>query len=132
LDCRGDVLRAWGPHAEARGFSSVATIERIAYPSDDSLASLAVVGATTERIGLLTNILVEPVYVPVLLAKAAATIDRVTGGRLTLGLGVGGRADDFELTGRSFSDRGKRLDADLELLHRAWAGEAIAPSRFPV
>src|SRR6266496_2050842 len=113
LDVTGEVLRAWGPRAEARGFSSLATLDRVAYPSEDSLTSLAVAGGATERIGLITNILLEPVYDPVLLAKATATIDRVTGGRLSLGLGVGVRPDDFELTGRSFHDRGRRFDADL-------------------
>jgi len=68
----------------------------------------------------------------VLLAKITASIDQISGGRLTLGVGVGGRPDDFQLTERAFTDRGKRLDADLELLHRAWAGEPVAGSSFPV
>jgi alkanesulfonate monooxygenase SsuD/methylene tetrahydromethanopterin reductase-like flavin-dependent oxidoreductase (luciferase family) len=132
LDVPGETMRAWGPRAEARGFSTLATIDRIAYPSHDALTCLAAAGATTERIGLLSNILLEPAYSPVLLAKVTASIDRIAGGRLTLGVGVGTRADDFALTGRPFADRGTRMDADLELLHRAWAGERIDPSPFPV
>jgi alkanesulfonate monooxygenase SsuD/methylene tetrahydromethanopterin reductase-like flavin-dependent oxidoreductase (luciferase family) len=132
LDVPGETMRAWGPRAEARGFSSLATIDRIAYPSYDSLTALAAAGAATERIGLFTNILIEPLYDPVLLAKVTASIDRIAGGRLTLGFAVGNRADDFELVGRSFADRGRRFDADLELLHRAWAGEPIPPSPFPL
>lgn len=57
---------------------------------------------------------------------------KLSGGRLTLGLGVGNRPDDFALTGQSFSDRGRRFDADLELLHQAWAGEPVAGSQLPV
>ena len=88
--------------------------------------------AVTERIGLFPNILLAPAYNPVLLAKVTASLDQVAGGRLSLGLGVGGRPDDFVLTGRPFSDRGRRFDADLELLHQAWAGEPVAGSSFPV
>jgi alkanesulfonate monooxygenase SsuD/methylene tetrahydromethanopterin reductase-like flavin-dependent oxidoreductase (luciferase family) len=132
LDTSGETLLAWAKRAEERGFSTLATIDRIAYPSYDSLTSLTAAAAVTNEIGLLTNILLEPVYNPVLLAKASASVDRLSGGRLTLGLGVGGRPDDFELMGRSFSDRGERFDADLELLHKAWAAEPVAGSQFPI
>jgi alkanesulfonate monooxygenase SsuD/methylene tetrahydromethanopterin reductase-like flavin-dependent oxidoreductase (luciferase family) len=123
---------AWARRAEERGFSSLATIDRIAYPSYDSLTVLAAAAAVTERIGLVTNILLGPAYTPVLLAKVTASIDQLSGGRFALGLGVGGRPDDFQATGRPFADRGRRFDADLELLHQAWAGEPVAGSPFPV
>jgi len=93
---------------------------------------LAAAAAVTERIGLLTNILLEPVYSPVLLAKVTASLDRLSDGRLTLGLGVGGRPDDYQLAGRPFDDRGRRFDTDLELLHTAWSGQPVAGSQFPV
>jgi alkanesulfonate monooxygenase SsuD/methylene tetrahydromethanopterin reductase-like flavin-dependent oxidoreductase (luciferase family) len=126
------TLVTWAARAEDNEFSTLATIDRIAYPSYDSLTVLAAAAAVTERIGLMTNILLEPAYSPILLAKITASVDRISAGRLTLGLGVGARPDDFELTGRLFSDRGKRFDADLELLHQSWAGKPIAGSRFPV
>jgi alkanesulfonate monooxygenase SsuD/methylene tetrahydromethanopterin reductase-like flavin-dependent oxidoreductase (luciferase family) len=129
LDVPGRLPVAWARRAEERGFSSLATIDRIAYPSYDSLTVLAAAAAVTERIGLVTNILLGPAYSPAPLAKVAASIDQLSGGRLTLGLGVGGRPDDYQLAGRSFADRGKRFDDDLELLHRAWAGEPVAGSR---
>jgi len=132
LDLSGDTLLAWARRAEERGFSSLATIDRIAYPNYDSLIALTAAAAVTERIGLFPNILLAPAYNPVLLAKVTASLDQVAGGRLSLGLGVGGRPDDFVLTGRPFSDRGRRFDADLELLHQAWAGEPVAGSSFPV
>jgi alkanesulfonate monooxygenase SsuD/methylene tetrahydromethanopterin reductase-like flavin-dependent oxidoreductase (luciferase family) len=132
LDLTGRTLLDWARRAEERGFSSLATIDRIAYPTYDSLTALTAAAAVTGRIGLFPNILLGPAYNPVLLAKATASLDQVAGGRLALGLGVGGRPDDFQLAGRSFSDRGRRLDADLELLHRAWAGEPVAGSPFPV
>jgi alkanesulfonate monooxygenase SsuD/methylene tetrahydromethanopterin reductase-like flavin-dependent oxidoreductase (luciferase family) len=132
LDVPGKLLVDWAGRAEQRGFSSLATIDRVAYPTYDSLTALTAAAAVTDRIGLLTNILLAPLYTPVLLAKVTASLDQVSGGRLTLGVGVGGRPDDFELAGRSISDRGRRLDADLELLHQAWAGQPVAGSTFPV
>jgi alkanesulfonate monooxygenase SsuD/methylene tetrahydromethanopterin reductase-like flavin-dependent oxidoreductase (luciferase family) len=132
LDVPGATMTAWARRAEERGFSTLATIDRIAYPSYDSLTSLAAAAAVTERIGLFTNILLAPAYDPVVLAKVTASIDQISGGRLTLGLGVGARPDDFAATGRPLAGRGRRLDADLELLHRAWAGEPVAGSPLPV
>jgi alkanesulfonate monooxygenase SsuD/methylene tetrahydromethanopterin reductase-like flavin-dependent oxidoreductase (luciferase family) len=132
LDVPGRLVTAWARRAEERSFSSLATIDRIAYPTYDSLTALTAAAAVTERIGLLTNILLGPVYSPVLLAKVTASLDRLSDGRLTLGLGVGGRPDDYQLAGRPFDDRGRRFDADLELLHAAWAGQPVAGSQFPV
>ena len=132
LDVPGRLLVDWARRAEARGFSSLATIDRVAYPSYDSLTALTAAAAVTERIGLLTNVLVEPLYHPVLLAKVTACLDQISQGRLTLGLGVGGRPDDYQLAERSFGDRGRRFDADLELLHQSWAGQPVAGSEFPV
>jgi alkanesulfonate monooxygenase SsuD/methylene tetrahydromethanopterin reductase-like flavin-dependent oxidoreductase (luciferase family) len=132
LNVPGSLLVDWAGRAEERGFSSLATIDRIAYPSYDSLTALTAAAAVTDRIGLVTNILLGPAYSPVLLAKVTASIDQVSGGRLTLGLGVGGRPDDYQLAGRSFDDRGRRFDADLELLHTAWTSKPVDRSSFPV
>ncbi|HEX5877838.1 MAG TPA: LLM class flavin-dependent oxidoreductase, partial [Actinomycetota bacterium] len=98
----GRLLVDWAARAEERGFSSLATIDRIAYPSYESLVTLAAAGAVTERIGLMTNILLSATRNPIILAKEAASVDQLSGGRLTLGLGVGGRRDDFVATERGF------------------------------
>ena len=111
--------------AEAAGFSALATIDRIAFPSHESLITLAAAAGATDRIGLFTNVVLGPTRNPVLLAKEAASVDRLSGGRLVLGLAVGGRPDDFAAVGLSFEDRGARFDRDLELMHRVWAGELI-------
>src|SRR5437588_3861584 len=128
----GRALIGWARRAEQRGFSGLATIDRIAYPSYESLITLAAAAAATERIGLLTNVLLEPTRNPVLLAKEAASVDQLSGGRLTLGLGVGGREDDFLATGQDFHTRGRRFDHDLELMHQAWKGEPVAGALKPV
>jgi len=128
----GRALVDWARRAEERGFAGLATIDRIAYPSYESLIALAAAAAATERIGLLTNVLLGPTRNPVLMAKEAASVDQVSGGRLVLGLGVGGRDDDFLATGQDFHSRGKSFDGDLELMHRAWKGELVAGARKPV
>jgi len=128
----GRTLVDWAVRAEERGFAGLATLDRVVYPNFDSLASLAAAAGATSRIGLMTNILLAPVYPAVLLAKTAASIDQLSGGRLTLGLGVGGRPDDFAAAGRSFVTRGRDFDAELAIMHRAWSGEPVGGGEHPV
>ncbi len=128
----GSMIVEWARRAENRGFSALATIDRIAYPSYESLIVLAAAAGATERIGLMTNVLLGPTRDPVLLAKQAASVDQVSGGRLTLGLGVGGREDDFQASGQEYANRGRRQDQALDLMHRAWRGEPVAGSPKPV
>ena len=119
----GTTLVEWARQAENHGFAGLATLDRFAYPNYDSLATLAAAAAVTSHIGLLTNILLAPAYPPLLLAKSAASIDQISGGRFTLGVAAGGREDDFEVVGRPFHSRGRDFDAGLEEMHRIWAGE---------
>jgi alkanesulfonate monooxygenase SsuD/methylene tetrahydromethanopterin reductase-like flavin-dependent oxidoreductase (luciferase family) len=132
LDIAGTAIADWARRAEEWGFASLATIDRIVYPNYDSLTTLAVAAGATTRIGLFSDILLAPLYPPVLLAKATASLDAMSGGRLTLGLGVGGRPDDFAAMRRPFERRGRLMDETLDLLHRAWAGESVTGDDFPV
>jgi alkanesulfonate monooxygenase SsuD/methylene tetrahydromethanopterin reductase-like flavin-dependent oxidoreductase (luciferase family) len=128
----GQALLGWARRAEERGFSALATIDRIAYPSYESIIALTGAAAVTARIGLVTNVLLAPTRNPVLLAKEAASLDQISGGRFTLGLGVGARVDDYEATGEDFETRGKRFDQDLEIMHAAWRGELVGRAQHPV
>jgi alkanesulfonate monooxygenase SsuD/methylene tetrahydromethanopterin reductase-like flavin-dependent oxidoreductase (luciferase family) len=128
----GPTVAAWARRAEERGFATLGTIDRLVYPNYDTITALAVAAGATSRIGLFTDILLAPVYQPVWLAKATGTLHAISAGRLTLGLGVGGRPDDFAAAERSFEDRGRLMDETLELLHRAWAGEPVAGGEFAV
>jgi alkanesulfonate monooxygenase SsuD/methylene tetrahydromethanopterin reductase-like flavin-dependent oxidoreductase (luciferase family) len=128
----GRTLIAWARRAEERGFSTLATIDRIAYPSYESLTALAAAAAVTRDIGLLTNILLGPTRNAVLLAKESASVDQLSNGRLTLGLAVGTRKDDFDAVGVEFGARGRKWDADLETIHRAWRGELVAGADKPI
>jgi alkanesulfonate monooxygenase SsuD/methylene tetrahydromethanopterin reductase-like flavin-dependent oxidoreductase (luciferase family) len=122
VDRRGIV--EWARRAEAAGFSSLGTIDRIVYPNYESLIALAAAAAVTERIRLVTDILIAPLRTnTALLAKQAATIDNLSEGRLVLGLAVGGREDDYEVSGADFGSRGKTFDRQLEELGALWRGE---------
>jgi alkanesulfonate monooxygenase SsuD/methylene tetrahydromethanopterin reductase-like flavin-dependent oxidoreductase (luciferase family) len=127
-DTDGVTLVGWAQRAEGAGFSSLATIDRIVYPSYESLISLAAAAAVTERIGLMTNILIAPLRDAVLLAKGAASVDRLSGGRLTLGLAVGARGDDYAAVGDGFETRGLRFERQIEVMHRVWRGEKLSDS----
>ncbi|WP_030436830.1 LLM class flavin-dependent oxidoreductase [Actinoplanes subtropicus] len=128
----GPLMIEWARRAEERGFTSLGTIDRIVYPNYDTIASLCVAAGATSRIGLLSGVLLTPLYPPVWLAKAAAGLDAMSGGRLTLGLGVGGREDDFVAMGRSMRERGQNMDAALEIMRTVFAGEKLPGDAFPV
>jgi alkanesulfonate monooxygenase SsuD/methylene tetrahydromethanopterin reductase-like flavin-dependent oxidoreductase (luciferase family) len=132
LGVQGSTITAWAKLAEPRGFSALATIGRLAWPGYDELIALAAAAGVTDRIGLLTNILLVPLYDTPLLAKQTASLDQISEGRLTLGMGVGTRADDFEVAGKDLSTRGRRMDEQLAELHEAWAGRPIAGASQPV
>ncbi len=95
-------------------------------------AALAAVAGATSSIGLMTNVLLAPLHAPVQLAKNAASVDQLSGGRLTLGLAAGGRPDDYAAVGRDFHTRGRDFDASLDVLHRAWRGEPVGGGDNPV
>jgi alkanesulfonate monooxygenase SsuD/methylene tetrahydromethanopterin reductase-like flavin-dependent oxidoreductase (luciferase family) len=128
----GRLLLDWAQRAEAAGFSSLGTIGRIAYPTYEELTVFAAAGAVTERIRFVTDILLAPTRSTAELAKQAASVQELTGGRLTLGLGVGGREDDFRLAGREFAGRGRVFDQQLADLRRAFAGEPLLEGSRPV
>jgi alkanesulfonate monooxygenase SsuD/methylene tetrahydromethanopterin reductase-like flavin-dependent oxidoreductase (luciferase family) len=119
----GDLILHWARRAEERGFSSLAVIDSIAYPGYEALSVLSAAAGATSRAGLLANVLIGPARNPFLLAKQAASIDRLSGGRLTLGFGVGSSEEDYALAEQPFHDRGKRWDAALETIHSVWRGE---------
>ncbi|HYT12474.1 MAG TPA: LLM class flavin-dependent oxidoreductase [Candidatus Nitrosopolaris sp.] len=128
----GRLLVDIAHRADSLGFSTLATIGRVAFPNYEELISLAAAAAVTEKIGLFTDILLAATREPVLLAKQAATLDQVSGGRFVLGIGTGSRPDDFAITGTDFHTRGRRIDAALELMHRAWRGEPLPGTEQPL
>lgn len=127
----GSIIPSWAARAEQAGFSTLGTVGRVAYPGImDTVALAAAAGATT-TIGLLPTVLLGPVWPDVLLAKEASDIDSVSGGRLTLGLGVGGRPDDFVAEGHGMAGRGARMDQALDTFRSVWAGEPVGGGTNP-
>ncbi len=131
--------------AEAAGFDAILAVEHVvipthyetAYPYNetgrlpggidkawpDPLAWLTFVGAVTERLRLITGVLVLPQRNPLVLAKHLATIDHLTGGRMELGIGVGWLEEEFEALGVPFAGRGKRTDEAIQAMRALWDGD---------
>jgi alkanesulfonate monooxygenase SsuD/methylene tetrahydromethanopterin reductase-like flavin-dependent oxidoreductase (luciferase family) len=125
----GVQLIEWARRADGRNFSCLGTIDRIAYENYEPLTALAAAAAVTERIGLCTSVLLGPLRPnPVELAKQALSVHALSGGRLTLGIGLGGREDDYEISGIDTKGRGRQLDSMLEKMQVVWAGEVVGPS----
>jgi len=125
----GEQLVEWARRAEARGFSSLGTIDRIVYDNYEPLIALAAAAAVTERIGLCTSVLLGPLRTNATeLAKEALSLQALSGGRFTLGIGLGGRDDDYEASGVELRGRGRRLDAMLDRIKEVWEGGEVGPS----
>ncbi|MGW5714848.1 LLM class flavin-dependent oxidoreductase [Amycolatopsis sp. NPDC003865] len=124
-----DVLLDWARRADTGPFASVGLGDRVVYDNPEPLVALAAVAGATSRIRLQTTVLLAPTRETVLLAKQAATLDRMSGGRFSLGIGIGPRPDDFTATGQDYHRRGRRLDDQLARLRETWApGAAIGPA----
>ncbi|GHG48314.1 MULTISPECIES: LLM class flavin-dependent oxidoreductase [Amycolatopsis] len=128
------VLLDWARRADTGPFASVGLGDRVVYDNPEPLVALAAVAGATSRIRLQTDVLLAPARETVLLAKQVATLDRVSGGRFTFGVGIGPRPDDFTATGQDYHRRGRRLDDQLARMREIWsaglpAGIGPAPSR---
>jgi probable F420-dependent oxidoreductase len=86
----------------------------------EPLTTLSVVCGVTSRVRLGTNILIAALRRPVVLAKAAATLDVLSGGRLDLGVGIGWQREEYEAAGLDFGNRGRQLDLTLEVCQTLW------------
>lgn len=121
---RAELLE-WARRAESAGFSSLGALDRIVYPNWEPFVALAAAAAVTERIGLATAIAIAPYRNTALLAKEAASVDQLSGGRLVLGLAIGARDDDYEASGLTTAGRGARLESQIEEIRRIWNGEKL-------
>jgi alkanesulfonate monooxygenase SsuD/methylene tetrahydromethanopterin reductase-like flavin-dependent oxidoreductase (luciferase family) len=125
----GGFLTEWARRAEDAGFSSLAVTDRVVFYAKEPLIALALAAAVTRRIRLMTTAVVVPTRETTLLARQAASIDALSGGRLSLGTGVAVREEDYVATGYDFHKRGKRLDEQLPILRRIWSGEPADAER---
>jgi alkanesulfonate monooxygenase SsuD/methylene tetrahydromethanopterin reductase-like flavin-dependent oxidoreductase (luciferase family) len=115
----------WSRDAEEAGFSTLGTIDRIVYPNYEPLIALSAAAAATERIRLATDVMLGPLRQnAALVAKQILSLDALAGGgRAVLGIGLGAREDDYELSGVDVSTRGAWLDRALEEIRAIWNGD---------
>jgi alkanesulfonate monooxygenase SsuD/methylene tetrahydromethanopterin reductase-like flavin-dependent oxidoreductase (luciferase family) len=124
----GEEILEWARRAEAAGYSSTGIIDRLIFDNYEPLVTLAAVAGATTTLGLISSILIAPLRGNELeVAKQALSIDALSGGRLTLGLGLGSRDDDYELSGLPTTGRGRTLDRQLERFRRVWSGDPAYP-----
>src|SRR3954468_2384229 len=123
----GALLVEWARKADAGPFSSLGVLDRLLYDSFDPFSSLAAAAAVTERIRVATMIAIGPLRPAAALVKNAASVQALCGGRLTLGLAVGAREDDYEAAGVPHKGRGARLSDQLGAL-RDWDAAAVVPA----
>ncbi len=123
----GPLLVEWARRAEELGFTSLGVVDRTVYGSHDPLVALATAAAVTDEVGPVTMIVIGPLRNTVHLAKQAASIDAVSGGRLTLGLSIGARRDDYEVVGARWEGRGRQLSEQLGRLRQIWDDPDIGP-----
>lgn len=144
VDLRHDVIAA-ARTAEAAGYASVWTYERLLFPETpaepyappdvpwprtqrqaaDPLAVLTAAAVATERVRLGTAVLVAALHTPVQLAKALATIDQISGGRMVAGLSSGWSTDELRATGATRADRGRFLDETLDVFDAVWGPDPV-------
>jgi probable F420-dependent oxidoreductase len=130
-DASPSAIRRSAELAEELGFDSVWTTEHIIVGPDgvdpygrvyDPLVTLGWIAGWTERIGLGTSIVLVPLHNPMHLAKEAATLQELSGGRFRLGVGVGWHEDEYRFIGVPFERRGRRADEALRLMRALWSG----------
>lgn len=127
-DTDGELIVEWARRADEGPFSSIAMLDRVLYDSYEPMTTLAAAAAVTRRARLASMIVIAPLRNTAFLAKQAASIDAISGGRLTLGLAVGAREDDYEAAGVQHRGRGPRFSRQLAELREIWESGQIGPA----
>ena len=119
-------LVAWCRGIDAGPFSSVSAGERITFHNLDGFTLCSAAAAITDRVRVLVNVAVLPWHAPALVAKELASMDVVSGGRVEVAVGVGGRQQDYAALGSPFAGRHRRLDEAVLEMKRLWDGGVAA------
>ncbi|WP_380872677.1 luciferase [Sphingomonas sp. DBB INV C78] len=127
------MLEGWVRAIDQGPFSSLCFGERMAFDNPETLSLLGACAAWTDRVRLVTTIMIPQLHDPVMLAKSLATVDMLSQGRLTVGLGIGGRIEDYVAAGadpatRTHGELARRVD----VMKRVWAGEKVVDAIKPV
>lgn len=143
-----DLMIDWSRRADAGPFSTISTGELVTTPGYDAVVTLTAAAMVTERVRLMTNVLAVPLHNAGLLAKQLATLCRISGGRVVLGAGIGGKKPvlfgitgdqgahsnfpDFEAAPAPYIGRADKFEEQIALMQRIWRGESPAPGVPPV
>lgn len=132
-DLDAGVLEQWSRTVDGGPFSSLCFGERMAFDNPEALTLLGAVASWTERVRIVLTVVVPQLHDPVMLAKALATGDVLSRGRLTVGLGVGGREEDYRAVGADLATRTMaHLAETAATLRRVWAGERYGDAVLPI
>lgn len=122
----------WSRGIDEGPFSSISCGERITFHNQEMLVTNAAAAALTERVRVFVNLVVLPFHPPAVMAKQLATMDVLCDGRLSVGVGVGGREHDYRAAGSSFARRHARLDEGVAAMRRLWSGEVPFEGADPI
>lgn len=125
--CSGDLLIEWARRSEAGPFASVAALDRVVYDAYDPFIALSGAAAVTSRLSLATNVAISPIRNTALLAREAASLHALSGGRLLLGLAVGARLEDYDAADAHYASRTRRFTGQLGDLRDIWDAQRIGP-----
>ena len=127
------ILEEWARAVDSGPFSSLCFGERMAFDNPETLTLLGAVAAWTTRARLVTTVVVPQLHDPVLLAKSLATGDLLSAGRLTVGVGVGGRDEDYRAVGVPLHEQTMgEMARRVAVMRRVWAGEKLTEAERPV
>src|SRR5687768_2046342 len=124
---RGPELLAWAAAAEAGPFSSLGVTDRLVYDCTDPMVALAAAAAVTTRVRLVTMVVIGPIRPAAVLAAQAASLDALSNGRVTLGVSLGARPDDYDAAGATWRGRGRQLSDELAAMRDIWDGTTVGP-----
>lgn len=127
-----ETTLAWCRGVDAGPFASLACGERIAFHNQEMRVLLAAAAALTERVRIVPTLYVLPMHSATWVAKEIATLDVLSGGRVTLTVGVGGREQDYRAVGADFGDRFRRMEDQVAELRRLWSGEPAFEGAPPI
>ena len=122
-----DLLTEWTRRADEGPFSSLSAGERLVFPNHEMMVSLSMAAVVSTRIRIMTSPIYLPMHAAGVVAKQAATLDALTGGRLVLGVGIGAHKEDFVAAASSYETRGSRFEEQVLQMRGIWAGSPTAP-----
>ena len=125
-DVSGRLVVDWARAAEQHGLASLGVLDRVVHDGYEPLAALAAAAAVTSTIELVTMIVIAPLRNTALLARQSLSVHALSGGRLSLGLAVGARKDDYDATGSDYATRGRRLTEQLGAIRDFWDARSMS------